>query len=156
MPYFKKYWKRVGRKKTGKEVPCKICGKFVYKKGFQIKKFKTHYCSMNCKGVDNARRINEKYKNKSRIWLIGKNNNSWKGDKAGYFAVHDWIKRNYGKARECINCKTKTAKRYEWANISKKYLRDINDWKQLCKSCHAKYDETVKNRKRNLKGMFIK
>jgi hypothetical protein len=36
-------------------------------------------------------------------------------------------------------------KSFQWANISKKYLRDFSDWMQLCASCHAKYDRGLIN-----------
>lgn len=31
-------------------------------------------------------------------------------------------------------------KRYEWASISRKNIRDLSDWVSLCPSCHRKYD----------------
>jgi len=30
--------------------------------------------------------------------------------------------------------------RYEWANISGEYKRDVSDYIQLCPSCHRKFD----------------
>ena len=72
----------------------------------------------------------------------GENHFAWKGEKAGLIPKHLWIKRYYGKANKCENpdCKYKNPKRYEWANMSGKYLRVISDWKQLCPSCHRKMD----------------
>lgn len=70
----------------------------------------------------------------------GKNHYLYKGNMAGYGTKHDWIKRWYGRAYKCEYCGTKTAKRYEWANKSGKYLRDISDYIQLCKKCHNAYD----------------
>ena len=70
----------------------------------------------------------------------GDKNPSWKGEKVGYPGVHDWIKEHYGRPNICENCKTTTAKRFEWANISGKYKRDISDFKRLCTKCHRKFD----------------
>lgn len=72
----------------------------------------------------------------------GEKHFAWKGEKAGLIPKHLWIKRYYGKANKCQNpcCKYANPKRYEWANISGKYLRDISDWMQLCPSCHRKID----------------
>lgn len=66
----------------------------------------------------------------------------WKGDKASYAAKHMWIRNKYGKAIICQNpnCTYKNPKRYEWANISKEYKRNKNDYIQLCPSCHRKWD----------------
>jgi hypothetical protein len=70
----------------------------------------------------------------------GKNNPQWKGAKAGYFSIHDWVKLRLGRPKLSAHCGTTTAKKYEWANISKKYERNIKDWLRLCTSCHRKYD----------------
>lgn len=77
----------------------------------------------------------------------------WKGDKAGYEGKHVYIHYKYGKASKCENPKCvyprmrlsnrkimEAPKRYEWANISGKYRRDMNDWMQLCPSCHRFFD----------------
>ncbi len=66
---------------------------------------------------------------------------NWKGENAGYHAKHSWIKRKYGKANMCEHCHIVNAKRYEWANLSGNYVRDITDWKQLCSKCHHKLDD---------------
>ena len=65
----------------------------------------------------------------------------WKGDKVGYGALHDWLKRKYGLANKCENpnCPGKS-KRYTWANVGGKYLRKRKDFIMLCYSCHKKYD----------------
>jgi len=65
----------------------------------------------------------------------------WKGDKVGYNALHQWLNRNYGKESICEYCGTKKSKRYEWANITGKYLRDRKNWKRLCSKCHHKLDD---------------
>lgn len=67
-------------------------------------------------------------------------NGQWKGDKAGYTAIHDWVYIHLGTPKKCEGCDTKTAKKYEWANLSGKYERIASDWKRLCTSCHRKHD----------------
>lgn len=81
---------------------------------------------------------------KGRKGMIGKENPNWKGDKAGYTAIHDWLEKWFGKPRFCEHCGTTNAKKYEWANISKKHKRQRDDWLRLCTSCHHKYDESRK------------
>lgn len=39
---------KIPTKRLGKEVPCAMCGKFVYKKRHLLKKRKTFYCSRKC------------------------------------------------------------------------------------------------------------
>lgn len=67
---------------------------------------------------------------------------AWKGDRCSYVAKHMWILRHYGKATKCENahCNYPNPKRYEWANISGEYKRNINDYRMLCPSCHRKFD----------------
>lgn len=67
----------------------------------------------------------------------------------GYQKAHRWIYKNHGKATYCTNNSIHRTKRFEWANISKNYLFDIKDWKQLCVSCHRKYDYTEEQRIKN-------
>ncbi len=72
----------------------------------------------------------------------GEKHHFWKGDKIGYWGVHVWIRRTLGTPKVCQNCGSKTAKKFEWANISGKYRRDISDWKRLCTKCHIAFDKS--------------
>ena len=71
---------------------------------------------------------------------MGFENIKWRGEEVGYYALHTWVQRKLGKAKKCSDC-MKTRGRIEWANKSHEYRRDIEDWIQLCKKCHAKYDK---------------
>lgn len=60
-----------------------------------------------------------------------------------YNRIHYWIRSNYGKAIRCdfeTTC-TNKSKTFEWA-LKKgfDYEKKINNYYQLCKSCHTKYD----------------
>lgn len=66
--------------------------------------------------------------------------NNWKGDKASYYAVHAWVARHRGRPQKCEHCGTTEKKKYQWANKSHEYKRDLNDWIRLCVPCHKKYD----------------
>lgn len=70
----------------------------------------------------------------------GFRNVNWKGKDVGYSALHQWVTANYGKPTFCEECKTSTRQMYHWANLSGSYLRDRDDWKRLCVSCHKFYD----------------
>jgi hypothetical protein len=67
-------------------------------------------------------------------------NPQWKGDKVKYQGLHKWLRLNYGTPKKCDICGTEEDRMYHWANKSKLYLRDINDWLRLCVPCHAKFD----------------
>lgn len=65
-----------------------------------------------------------------------------------YYATHQWMYKNYGKANKCEDCGDKEALAYDWANISKTYKREREDWKQLCRSCHQRFDMTPEKKAR--------
>ena len=66
---------------------------------------------------------------------------NWAGDKVSYSAIHAWIRKKLGTPQKCEHCGSTSKKKYEWANISGKYLRNLNDWIRLCTSCHRHYDK---------------
>ena len=70
-----------------------------------------------------------------------------KEDKIKYINLHRWIRNNYGNAIKCEFCDGLKAKRFEWA-LKKgcEYKKNINNFIQLCPSCHRKYDETKERR----------
>lgn len=83
---------------------------------------------------------------------IGVNHPFWKGQDASYSAIHHWLKRMLGKPSYCKFCK-KSDGRFEWANKSHEYKRELTDWVSLCYSCHDRYDnarekmwQTIKSR----------
>lgn len=86
----------------------------------------------------------------------GSLNGTWKGDKAGYVAIHSWLKSNFGKPTKCenklcvyprINAGNKVVKfpkRFTWALLKgKKYSHNRNNFIMLCMSCHKKYDQNI-------------
>lgn len=78
-------------------------------------------------------------------WHQEENVYNYKGQEAGYHAIHKWVQKKLGQPDYCEHCKRTDQKRYHWSNISGKYLRDISDWQRLCVKCHSKYD--TENRK---------
>ena len=66
-------------------------------------------------------------------------------NKNEYSNIHQWIRSHYGSATKCENnnCEYNDPKRFEWAlRKGKKYEKNINNFKQMCASCHRKYDLT--------------
>lgn len=71
--------------------------------------------------------------------FTGNKHFAWKGDDVGYYALHSWLRRHKKLPKECIHCGKKNIK-LQWANKSRRYKRDLNDWIALCIPCHSKYD----------------
>lgn len=87
------------------------------------------------------------YKRLRKIVKREEESPNWKGHKVGLAALHNWVERQLGKPKKCENCKTDKAKKFEWANKSQKYKRDLNDWIRLCTKCHWNYDREIRLRK---------
>ncbi len=63
---------------------------------------------------------------------------AWKGNDVSYQELHRWVRRNKTLTGTCSHCGR--AKPTEWANLSREYQRDLDDWIELCKLCHRRYD----------------
>ena len=123
---------------------CRKCSKLFYYWPRQQKGF---YCSCKC---CNSSRIpiwlhTPESKYKARIKLLERLSHEathprWKGAKAGYVSLHKWVYKHKGKPKKCSFCGLIKGKRLEWANKSNKYKRNLDDWIELCASCHRKYD----------------
>lgn len=117
---------------------CLNCGKKFYNPyGFSLKQWlKTKFCSRKCFGA---------FDGKQRVGMDESRHAHWKGDKVGYYGIHDWMTKHYGQPVGCEECGLNDPKRqYHWANLSGNYLRDRNDFKRMCVSCHRKYDYAMR------------
>lgn len=71
---------------------------------------------------------------------------NWKGEDATYTAHHHWIKRWGTRTGACAHCGANPPSRRDgrvgtdWANVSGEYQRVLDDWLELCRPCHKKYD----------------
>lgn len=85
--------------------------------------------------------------NKNRFNLIsGKDHYKWKGNKVSYRGLHYWVERQLGKPMKCTFCLNSNKNKYDWANISGLYKRELSDWIRLCKKCHIQFDKRSRNR----------
>ena len=135
---------------------CVTCGKkfYVYPSRINEKLF----CCMACYRKDqfgremtpDARKLAIKRLQKCRFNKVmpkGKNHHGWKGEKAGYRAIHYWVERQLGKPKKCSICGTE--KNVQWANKDHKYKRNVEDYFEACSSCHKIHD--IKIKKESLK-----
>jgi hypothetical protein len=70
----------------------------------------------------------------------GPNNPAWKGDDAGYLAMHERVYRARGSASvyPCEHCGD-AERKHHWASVSGNYA-DVNDFIPLCVPCHSTFD----------------
>lgn len=98
-----------------------------------------------------GKKFTDEHKRKLSESKKGDKHPLWKGEKAGYKSLHQWVIRSLGKADICTLCLSD--KNIEWANKSHKYKRDLDDWIKMCKKCHWRYDQKSKGKSSRL---FIK
>ena len=100
------------------------------------------YCSRKC------------FEEEMKHTRIGIGNPCWRGGSAYYDSVHKILYRTIGKAAKCTNqregnltfeCRENTQV-FEWCNISGAYRQNTNDYMELCRSCHRRYDHLVRLR----------
>jgi hypothetical protein len=125
-----KYVYKPGDKHPYEKKPCGFCGET------KLMRRSGSFCSKSCTtsahwrdGVDfNLPK--------------GENNASWKGDQVSYAALHHRILVARGKASMCVNrpsfgC---TSISFEWAHIHDTDPYNVENYVELCASCHRKYD----------------
>lgn len=118
--------------------PCKICSKLFTTSAHIESLGKGKFCGVECLRKYNSIHFKEKFKNELM-------HPRWKGETVGYFGVHDWITKHFGQPTKCEHCGLDDPQRkYHWANLSQKYVRDIKDWIRMCVSCHRLYDYSFK------------
>lgn len=112
---------------------------------------KLHYEVWNkgTKGLVKAWNKGKEFPEKS-----GENHFNWKGDNVGRRTLHKWVEKYKGKPGKCELCQDENAKKYEWANKSGEYKRELSDWLRLCGKCHFAYDKQHE-RKRDYHGKLL-
>ena len=73
-----------------------------------------------------------------------------------YDQIHKWLQRKYGKADRCLNiaCPGRSDK-FQWAlKHDCKHEKKLENYIQLCVSCHINYDKAPKGW-RKIKGRVI-
>jgi hypothetical protein len=90
------------------------------------------------------RKANYKCRIAKKSNQTGENNDTWKGNRAGYAALHYRVQKLRGTPSKCSMCDTELAKRFEWANVTGNYS-NVYDYVRLCKSCHSKFDNVIIN-----------
>lgn len=109
---------------------CLQCTKTFFTYPNRIKIGKGKFCSKICSNNFNIKE--------------GDKHPQWEGDKVGYWGIHDWLIKVFGRADKCENqsCNHKS-KKFMWAKLAdKEYERKRENFWKLCASCHVLYDMT--------------
>ena len=90
-----------------------------------------------------GRKHTEKSKKKMSEANKGENHPRWKGNDAGYIALHQYIKRNKPKPERCEIC-GKITNDLDCSNKDHKYTRNFEDYQYICRKCHRLFDKCMK------------
>lgn len=134
-------------------VKCAQCSKEKQIFANALKKNKNFFCNHKCYsafkvGKAHPAILGDKHpmkKPENRAKVTGIRHGRWTGELPGNTAVHRWVTYHFGKANKCINNPSHKGP-YDWSNISYQYLRDIEDWEQLCRRCHYKKDKEYREK----------
>ena len=80
-------------------------------------------------------------RDKIRQAKIHDNNPSWKGEDAGYIAIHVYVRKYNPPPKECQKCGE--IKPLDLACITGIYNRDFSNYRYLCHKCHLGSDLTI-------------
>lgn len=64
---------------------------------------------------------------------------NWRGDSAGYGAIHAYLARNHPKSGVCEECGSSGQTDYALIH-GREYSRERGDYRELCRGCHRRYD----------------
>ena len=80
---------------------------------------------------------------------IRNGNASWyKGEEAGYTAIHTYLRKYFPKTHICDECGDEGSTDYALLH-GHPYTRKREDYRELCRKCHINYDEIGGSRWRN-------
>lgn len=105
-------------------------------------------CSKVCayKNAQRPRGLTYQIRVENRAWFkpgeiqpSGQEAPGWRGDEVSYQHLHRWVRRSKAKPPTCEHCGSDEP--LEWANKSREYRRDLEDWLALCRLCHRRYDD---------------
>lgn len=68
----------------------------------------------------------------------GPENPNWKGEKAGKYALHVWVRNHKQEPQFCEKCGKKPP--VDLHNIPKTYKRNLEDWIYVCFDCHKELE----------------
>jgi len=134
---------------------CERCRKYVERKNYTLKN-KRKFCSRLCadmfrRGKKQSKEVIENrvlkligqkrsdaYKQRMSFMRLGDKNPAWNFINPHIKTIHRRFRNKYGKAVLCGHCGSTV--NVEWSNKNHAYDFVRKDWRQLCRSCHNKYD----------------
>lgn len=119
---------------------CVECGMDFQDYPSRVKKGRK-YCSVICSGKNTFIKKGQRLSPNTEIkkgQFKNEKHPKWKGEDAGYSAIHYWAQRHKKRNNQCEWCGKLGYTNF--ANLDFEYKRDLDTWAELCVSCHKLYD----------------
>ena len=121
---------------------CVVCYKEWSSDTYYARNNKQKTCSIACRNRLIAKEDTPFRSKRMKGKRLGNLHPNWKGENIGYSALHYWARNQLSpKPKICPVCNL--TKKTEITNVSKRYKRDIEDWKWMCRKCHMKEDGRI-------------
>jgi hypothetical protein len=102
------------------------------------------HCSLECrKEYGGIRAMAAKFS----LERVGDGNPGWRGDDASSASMHSWIARNHPKTGVCEECGKAGKTEYAFNHHVGVYTRNRDDYRELCRGCHLRWDYSMEVRK---------
>ena len=85
----------------------------------------------------------------------GARNPSWKGDAANSTTIHEWLRENFPKTGACEECDAEGPTDWAFLRHPAPHTRGREDYRELCRTCHLRYDEEAGVRPRDANGRWV-
>lgn len=93
------------------------------------------------RSAEHAANVAAALRGQERPWTRGANAPTWRGDDAGYDAMHRWLNQWHPKSGICENCGiTGRRTHYAFLHHPERHTRNREDYRELCTSCHKRFD----------------
>ena len=125
--------------------PCETCAGVVIKKpstSMRVWRDQVRFCSRDCYWVWRREHEAEIIARATarRVPPSNERHPGWKGEDAGYAAVHLWVNSHYPKTGRCDLCSVEHRRTHRAMRDPQVLTRDPAGWLELCPSCHKLYD----------------
>jgi hypothetical protein len=86
---------------------------------------------------------------------VGPDNPKWRGDDTSIATLHAYVIRHFAKAGVCDQCGSATSTDYALIK-DRQYSRDRDDYQELCRTCHNRYDGVIGRMAHGPDGRFVR
>jgi hypothetical protein len=87
-----------------------------------------------------AAKTAESWRGREPLDQAGEKNPNWRGGEVSYSALHKWLRRCHSKTGACSNCGKEGKTDWAFLRHPDPYTREIADYRELCRSCHMRFD----------------